>query len=673
MKNPKFKIVAMVILAAVVVGSVVYYSFYKAEDSTPPSITFENPLYQGFLSKDLCRLPGYEYTAADVAAYAARPYEDKDLNTLVDGVHLYHSSKELTVGNLVDKLIVPKADNEVIVAYYDYSKKDKTDFYIFPEGIAQTEYTLGKDSKIPANNGFVVMSCLETKVKDVILEENPGTALSDDVEKVDNEWILLSGVKDEDLAETLEEYEPIIKYLWVQKEAGFDFEPVKPEALDTYKYGDYYMFWIKTRDAKAGDEDKTDANGRTKDSDDDDNACEAEEYLDCTKSGDAWTAAKTYLEREESYTDVQIRTGVAKGTNQCEVTYKYNGNRQGTSILTYEQDSDDCSWSVKGIRGGDENADGTCTEEEIAAKIAALDDAVLDALGTLESDLDEYSEELQSIMDRMQEIRDELETHGVDMSEDGFTMDEKPLNETGLASLPEATRELINEFEELIRELRSEGEGVGTILEAIRKFENPLIGLVAELYFCEDDFTADNIREIGEILEDSATNEKAVLRFFLIDFIALSGQTITNEELNAAIDTLLAQARSGGGTNGAGETCTSAAEIECTVTNGPAWTSVKAYLNMNSSYANIRITEGSDAGTNQCEITYKYKDTSGVDQEGSSVFTYAQNDASCTWTVTGMAAVATVGGGGVNTIQIEPTYTINFGNRNNFGINPTRK
>lgn len=566
MKNPKFKIVAMILLAAVAVGGIVYYSFYKSGDSTPPSITFENPLYQGLLSTDLCRLPGYKYTAANVTTYTANPHLERDLNTLADGVHLYHSSNELTVGDLVDKLIVPKTDNEVIVAYYDYSKNDKTDFYIFPAGIVQSEYTLEKDSKIPANNGFVIMSCSETKVKDVEWEENPGLALSNDVVNVDNEWILLSGVKDENLARTLANHKSIIKYLWVQKEAGFSFEKVKPENLDTYKYGDYYMFWIKTQDAERITEDKDD--DKDKDNTPADNGAEGDENKDDD-----------------------------------------NANQDDT----------------------------TCTQEEIAAEIERIEEAIDEAVGGLEDTATNNTEKLEEIMDTLRE--------DYSISRISRNIPEE---------LDDAAKNLYDEALEIIENLKD------SFITAIQAFELKVANEFASLFReCGNLLTNDNNKKLQDLANEAARREREILTDVIKAMAEIEDEEITEEQTNGIIDRILTEARrvvnnanasntntgtenatnettAGGARAVAVETCDQEAAVDCKEKSTLAL--AKTYIETNNiEYEEVTISgDSSTVGPHICQITYSYT-IEGTAPEETAFFLYEQNSVeNCAWTVKNM-------------------------------------
>lgn len=252
--NKKELFITLGIIAALVVGTLGYYFWPKSAktDEIPPSITIASQRFQGLISGDVvCQIPGlYEFTDSAVSSYKM-PGPDGDLNwnNLEQGIHMYHSIQPINVKEVIDA-IKPVAGNKIMIAYYpsddgNISKK----FAIYPELPDQTKITDPASYLIPGDQGFAIFSCKDTKIWQVKTEKMSNNSISGLLNSKTKGWILLAAT-DQPLATSLAAYKNKIKSIWLQKDAGFEFQ--KAASLESATLvGDYKMVWLKVGPEEA--------------------------------------------------------------------------------------------------------------------------------------------------------------------------------------------------------------------------------------------------------------------------------------------------------------------------------------------------------------------------------------------------------------------------------------
>lgn len=253
-------VVAIITILVVALGAAAYYFWpaIKAKffSEQPPSISFTSPKFQGMLRPEqlagnpACQLPGITYTADDVATFApiASGFDSSGFvkSPVTAGIHLYKGDKDWTIMALKG-LIVPKEDNVVTIAYYSYGKGDKAglaeDFYSHPQ---ITDNLATDDFVIPANQGFVIISCLDTEIYSVTDETKDGRAIPFTLTEnnIEDSWILTSHYDGFFTDLNNSPYE--IKSVWQQKNADLDSVEFEQLTGETLLDNGYKMLWVKT-------------------------------------------------------------------------------------------------------------------------------------------------------------------------------------------------------------------------------------------------------------------------------------------------------------------------------------------------------------------------------------------------------------------------------------------
>lgn len=256
------------LIVILLIGLGYYFFVGTSEIDRPPSLSIGGNRFQGLIGDDIgCRLNGLrEFTAEDVADYSAPSGVPASQHyTLKRGVHLYHTTEDTTVEEILN-YIVPTENNKILIAFYNYGLGGtETGFYLDPEMAENFPIEDAASFTIPAHHGFVLISCHEGEILKLKDEKLAGTGLPDNLDTVDG-WILLAIEDNTSLSAAVDGLGAHLKSLWVQNGPGFNFEKV--EDLNSPELsGDYYMVWFKLDSTAVEEDDDSDDNDD--DSDDD--------------------------------------------------------------------------------------------------------------------------------------------------------------------------------------------------------------------------------------------------------------------------------------------------------------------------------------------------------------------------------------------------------------------
>ncbi len=237
------------IIGILIAGALVYYfwpKFQQESSETPPSITVSSSKFQGLISGE-CKIPGYAFTDNQVSGYI-KPGADNDAkwHALDKGVHIYHSAESLTIQEVINS-IIPTANNKIIIAYYPADKENaEKKFAVYPSIEGQTQVDNPAAYLLPANQGFVIISCDDTKIWKVKIEKMSADAVTTTLNNKDAGWILIPAYFDDGVFASafLTIHKAKIKSAWVQQGAGFDFKKVENLA-QAQLIGDWKMIWLK--------------------------------------------------------------------------------------------------------------------------------------------------------------------------------------------------------------------------------------------------------------------------------------------------------------------------------------------------------------------------------------------------------------------------------------------
>ncbi len=253
--SKKGTFVIPLIVGILVAGALVYYflpKFQQESSEIPPNITISSSKFQGLLvsGEDVCKISGtYAFSDNQVSTYI-KPGPDNDTNwhTLEKGGHIYHFGTDLTMQEVINR-IIPTAGNKIMIAYYPANTENaEKKFVVYPAMAGQTPVVELKDSIIPANHGFVIFSCQDTKIWGVKTEKMGADKLTEVLNSKDAGWILIPAVF-EGSGSAFENgfikiHKDKIKSVWFQQGAGFDFKKI--ENLDNPQLvGDWKMIWLK--------------------------------------------------------------------------------------------------------------------------------------------------------------------------------------------------------------------------------------------------------------------------------------------------------------------------------------------------------------------------------------------------------------------------------------------
>lgn len=222
----------------------------SGNNDTPPSLSITTSKFQGSISgADVCKIPGLLDLSSKVAGYKPPPgAPESEKYELKAGSHFYHSDTDITIQQIIDS-IVPTDKNKILIAYYPSGIVNaKKQFLVHPKIEGQLFVNDPADpatSKIPANEGFLILSCQDTKIWKIKDETMPAQAATANLATIKEGWILVTRVKGEDLATTVKKYPNKIKSIWTQKDVGFNFKKPK-DTTEMNAAGGYNMVWLKT-------------------------------------------------------------------------------------------------------------------------------------------------------------------------------------------------------------------------------------------------------------------------------------------------------------------------------------------------------------------------------------------------------------------------------------------
>lgn len=223
----------------------------KNTEDVPPSLTISHPKFQGLIKGDVvCSLPikMYEYDSAKQAAYTIPAgYKDADKIELKQGIHFYHSATPIDVKTILDKNIVPKEGNKILLLHYPAADTNTAkQFAAYPGLNGQIAMTL--DTVIPANEGIIIFSCKDTGVYKIKDETAFGSALPEILKTKTTGWILMPAIAGNTLQQSLKDYGTKIFSIWPAQEAGFDkgtFTKNYDNLAAAVLNPSYSMFWMK--------------------------------------------------------------------------------------------------------------------------------------------------------------------------------------------------------------------------------------------------------------------------------------------------------------------------------------------------------------------------------------------------------------------------------------------
>lgn len=247
------------IFAALAVVALIATSFFYINKPTPTTPTqdappqfnleFEGTKLGGILDDNIsCRIPGYEFTQDRVSAFQAPALPDTQKHPLPAGVHLFHSDSEISVQDILRK-IVPIAGNKVMLVTYNPLNNPDKKFSLYPpiQSPAVNSINDPQNYKIAANNGIAIISCQPTHIWQVKPETVAGSGLPGNIASTQHNWILASASSGLDL----DAYE--ITSVWPQSKAGFNKDsfanPVDPNSALALR--DYFMVWLKVEGPKV--------------------------------------------------------------------------------------------------------------------------------------------------------------------------------------------------------------------------------------------------------------------------------------------------------------------------------------------------------------------------------------------------------------------------------------
>ncbi len=216
-------IISYVLLGIITSLSIAYFILPKTEtEETPPVLEIASKSrLQGIITGDaVCKIPGiYEFTEDKVNSYLAPNLDVSEKYDLQAGDHLYHASENLSVQQIMN-YIVPVAGNKVMFAYYNPIDNATKSFSVYPAIEGQNNITNPEQYIIPANQGFLILSCKDTKIWKVRNEKTPSPSLPMALGTIENGWILFAAP---DNFEIVTQALTKIKSIYVQKGPGFDF------------------------------------------------------------------------------------------------------------------------------------------------------------------------------------------------------------------------------------------------------------------------------------------------------------------------------------------------------------------------------------------------------------------------------------------------------------------
>ncbi len=245
------KILAGLLAVAVLATGAFFYNESKSEPAAtdaPPqfNLEFEGNKLGGLLADNIsCRIPGYEFTQDRVNSFQAPALPANQKYELKAGVHLFHSDREVSVQDIIRK-IVPTQGNKVMFVIYNPANNVEKKFSLYPPIASPAVISINDPAsyKVPANNGIAIISCQNTHIWEIKPETVAGVGLPANIATTRENWILASASAGMDLSA----YE--ITSVWPQSGEGFTFansvDPNSQLALNNY-----YMVWLKVKGPKV--------------------------------------------------------------------------------------------------------------------------------------------------------------------------------------------------------------------------------------------------------------------------------------------------------------------------------------------------------------------------------------------------------------------------------------
>ncbi len=237
----KNSIITFAMIAVILAGAVGYYftsNSRSRESYQPPRIAINYPKFQGQISGDIiCGIPGtHAFTEDKVSSDPATA------SILQAGIHIYHSDTDIKVQQIIDKIDSVKG-NKILIAYYPSNINPNTKFSVYKSFTGQNPLAL--DTKIPANEGFIIFSCKETKIHGIKTETEFGSALPAILgTKQDTGWVLIAAPTT-NVGKEAKDKNKNIKYVWPQQGVDFNFG-TSEEAPDAATLKNTYkMVWVE--------------------------------------------------------------------------------------------------------------------------------------------------------------------------------------------------------------------------------------------------------------------------------------------------------------------------------------------------------------------------------------------------------------------------------------------
>lgn len=247
--QPQRKILPAFLAILIVLGlsASAYYFFsssYKSSGSNPPRITINYPTYKGDIGVGVCQIPGmHEFTSDAVSTDTAAA------STLQLGIHIYHSDTDVTVQKILDKIDAVNG-NKILIAYYPSINNIDQKFSVYPELAGQNTITTPATYTIPANEGFIIFACKESKIHGIKTETEYGSALPTILETKNTGWVLAATPQPESgkkFKDTLgkSKGKKKMKSTWPQQgtDAYFGETEKSPDTVELE--GSYKMVWVE--------------------------------------------------------------------------------------------------------------------------------------------------------------------------------------------------------------------------------------------------------------------------------------------------------------------------------------------------------------------------------------------------------------------------------------------
>ncbi|MBI2634748.1 fibronectin type III domain-containing protein [Candidatus Peregrinibacteria bacterium] len=239
MANSGKRIAVYLLLAALALGSAVYYATKNIDGDTPPKfdLSIKGSRFLGKISSDeACHqaLPGYKFTASESwVEPSGTAY------TLAVGGHFYHSENDLTIEQILNS-IRPIDGNKVIIVHYDPAT-DK--WFTYPEIPDPKNRPFSLNSTVYKNNAFMIISCKESEITGIKDERTAADTLPYQIQTVDgNRWILVPQTGDPNV---LDQISDKLVSVWYQDNDRVDEDSFKEWTDESGLNQEFKTMWLK--------------------------------------------------------------------------------------------------------------------------------------------------------------------------------------------------------------------------------------------------------------------------------------------------------------------------------------------------------------------------------------------------------------------------------------------